>query len=128
MARQECAGLGLRFHLERWVHLSFYQRNILRKPGPLSTHPDKRVANTKKRGGYDVDWSYRLVDFGRSAYVDKMTTDYVQAESQYQEHKNVLSWAAGKKGLDRKILKLKFPWLNVGSSRNCQFLCKQYRI
>jgi len=82
------------------VHGSFYQRNILRKPGPLSIHPDKRVDNTRKRGGYGVDWSYRLVDFGRSAYIDGVKADYYQTKSQYKEHMNVRSWAAGDKELE----------------------------
>ena len=82
------------------MHGSFYQRNILRKPGPLSAHPDERNDNTRKRGGYGVDWSYRVVDFGRSVCVDNVPKANYVYELQYKEHMNVRSWAAGDKELE----------------------------
>ena len=82
------------------MHGSFYRRNILRKPGPLVIHPDKRVENTRKRGGYGIDWSFRLIDFGRSGYIENVKADYVLVYSQYKEHENVRSWAAGHKSLE----------------------------
>ena len=90
--RQECAGLGLKLHEEVWMHGSFYRRNILRKPGPLSAHPDERVDNTRKRGGYGVDWSFRLIDFGRSAYVGGATGI---VEPLDMEHQKVRYWGLG---------------------------------
>ncbi|KAF9522841.1 hypothetical protein CPB83DRAFT_776443 [Crepidotus variabilis] len=67
--KNECAALCFRLNHAAWVHNSVYQRNILRKPGPLSASPSVRIENKKKRGGYGVDWSFRLIDFGRTEYV-----------------------------------------------------------
>jgi len=80
-----------------WVHRSFYQRNILRKPGPLSAPPEKREENKKKRGKYGVDWSFRLIDFGRSQYVGGGPERSVASLD--REHQDVQGWYRGYKEL-----------------------------
>ena len=57
--KQECAALLYRLHEAGWSHGSFYERNILVQPGPLSEWPLIRCALGVK--------SFRLIDFGRSA-------------------------------------------------------------
>ena len=57
--KQECAALLYRLHETGWSHGSFYERNILMQPGPLSKWPLYRLAGDVK--------SFRLIDFGRSA-------------------------------------------------------------
>ncbi|PPQ68571.1 hypothetical protein CVT24_005583 [Panaeolus cyanescens] len=49
-----------------WMHHSIYQRNIVRKPGPIHASPEERLANSKKYGGKGDDWNFRIIDFGRS--------------------------------------------------------------
>jgi Lipopolysaccharide kinase (Kdo/WaaP) family len=56
--QQECAALLYRMHEAGWAHGSFYERNILVQPGPLSEWPLIRSASGVK--------SFRLIDFGRS--------------------------------------------------------------
>ena len=91
--RQECVSLALRLHEAEWVHGSFFQRNILRKPGPLNAHPEERKENQKKRGGYGVDWSFRFIDFGRSEYVGGEPDGIVLSLD--GEHQEVRSWLGG---------------------------------
>ncbi|KDR77175.1 hypothetical protein GALMADRAFT_95874 [Galerina marginata CBS 339.88] len=64
--REECASLAYRLHLAGWLHNSLAWRNIVRQPGPLSMDPELRQANASQRGGFGKDWSFRLIDFGRS--------------------------------------------------------------
>ncbi|KAF9565508.1 hypothetical protein CPC08DRAFT_683586 [Agrocybe pediades] len=64
--RNECASLIYRFHEEGWWHGSVAQRNIVKQPGPLSAWPLERHFNARERGGLGKDWSFRLIDFGRS--------------------------------------------------------------
>jgi len=63
---EQSASLVYRFHEEGWIHGSVAQRNILRQPGPLSSFPAIRAINAEKRGGLEEEWSFRLIDFGRS--------------------------------------------------------------
>ena len=70
IARQECASLLYRLHEAGWTHGSAYERNILKQPGPLNVSPNQRLGNSTERGGYGVQWSFRLIDFGRSKYVE----------------------------------------------------------
>jgi len=80
-----------------WFHGSFYQRNILRKPGPLSAPPEERKDNKKKRGTYGVNWSFRLIDFGRSEYVGDEQEEI--NPSLDREHHAVKTWYSGFKEL-----------------------------
>ncbi|RPD61823.1 hypothetical protein L226DRAFT_506637 [Lentinus tigrinus ALCF2SS1-7] len=54
--RTECFSLILRLHHMDIVQGSFYVRNIMCQPGPLSVPPEKR--------SYDTP-SFRIIDFGR---------------------------------------------------------------
>jgi len=63
--KQECASLLYRLHEAGWNHGSFYERNILTQPGPLSEWPLIRSASGVK--------SFRLIDFGRSVECDSVT-------------------------------------------------------
>jgi hypothetical protein len=56
-------------HEAEWTQGSVYERNILRQPGPITAFPAERELNKTKRGGYGENWSYRMIDFGRAAYV-----------------------------------------------------------
>ncbi|KAF8955672.1 hypothetical protein BDZ97DRAFT_1856164 [Flammula alnicola] len=62
----ECASLIYRFHEAGWLHGSIARRNIVRQPGPLSAWPMQRISNMLSHGGLGKNWSYRLIDFGRS--------------------------------------------------------------
>lgn len=66
--RNECLSLGFRMNAAGWVHNSFYERNIVKQPGPLNKSPTLRRMNEKYRNGYGVDWSFRVVDFGRTRH------------------------------------------------------------
>ncbi|KAI0357717.1 hypothetical protein OH77DRAFT_1398151 [Trametes cingulata] len=54
--RTECFSLILRLHYLEIVQGSFYVRNIMIQPGPLTAPPEKR--------SYDTP-SFRIIDFGR---------------------------------------------------------------
>ncbi|KDR72254.1 hypothetical protein GALMADRAFT_74168 [Galerina marginata CBS 339.88] len=62
----ECGSLVHRFAEEEWVHGSIAKRNILKQPGPLSAWPIQRTMNAMRREGLGEQWSFRLIDFGRS--------------------------------------------------------------
>ncbi|KAF9483226.1 hypothetical protein BDN70DRAFT_852095 [Pholiota conissans] len=64
--KNECAALIHRFHEAGWLHNSVAKRNIVRQSGPLSSWPLERMINAGKRDGLGENWSYRLIDFGRS--------------------------------------------------------------
>ncbi|THH09022.1 hypothetical protein EW146_g8805 [Bondarzewia mesenterica] len=52
-----CYSLLRRLHLNDYVHHSFYQRNLLVQPGPLTVPPAQRSLRNP---------SYRVIDFGRT--------------------------------------------------------------
>jgi len=97
LTRHECVALALRLHEAKWFHGSFYRRNILRKPGPLSAHPKEREANEKKRDKYGVDWSFRLIDFGRSDITIPFGSSPMYRLD--RERREVLSWYKGNREL-----------------------------
>ena len=53
-----CGSLLHRFHNASWIHDSFYERNILMQPGPLTVFPTIRKFSKTN--------VFRLIDFGRS--------------------------------------------------------------
>ncbi|KAJ6629867.1 hypothetical protein B0H10DRAFT_1629162, partial [Mycena sp. CBHHK59/15] len=55
-ARSECYSLALRLHYAQITQNSFYVRNVLRQPGPLTVAPALRSLDTP---------SFRIIDFGR---------------------------------------------------------------
>lgn len=55
--RSECYSLLLRLHAAGFVQNSFYTRNILVQPGPLTVPPAERDARSP---------SFRIIDFGRA--------------------------------------------------------------
>ncbi|KAJ6589323.1 hypothetical protein B0H19DRAFT_235705 [Mycena capillaripes] len=57
--RSECYSLALRLHYAEFTQNSFYVRNILRQPGPLTVAPSERSNRTP---------SFRIIDFGRGEY------------------------------------------------------------
>jgi hypothetical protein len=67
-------------HSGGWYHGSFWQRNILKKAGPLNASLIEREKNKGKRGGYGVDWSFRLIDFGRSRPVSENVPSWMKVE------------------------------------------------
>ncbi|KAJ7627518.1 hypothetical protein DFH06DRAFT_1304513 [Mycena polygramma] len=67
--RHICFTFLHRLHSEGFLQKSFYARNILVQPGPLTNPPDQRSLETP---------SFRLVDFGRARRVDDLTSDAVR--------------------------------------------------
>ncbi|KAJ7641270.1 hypothetical protein FB45DRAFT_738095 [Roridomyces roridus] len=57
--RSECFSLALRLPHAEFTQNSFYVRNILRQPGPLSVPPAERSDRTP---------SFRIIDFGRGEH------------------------------------------------------------
>ncbi|KAJ7659336.1 hypothetical protein DFH06DRAFT_989830 [Mycena polygramma] len=57
--RSECYSLALRLHYAEFTQNSFYVRNILRQPGPLTVAPSARSDSTP---------SFRIIDFGRGEH------------------------------------------------------------
>lgn len=66
ITRHECAGLAHRFKHAGWNHDSIAPRNFLYQPGPLWKHPSERGVPFGE-DGYDSAYSFRVIDFGRSA-------------------------------------------------------------
>jgi len=64
-----------------WFHGSIWERNILKQPGPLSESVFWKRMNKKRRGGYGVDWSFRLIDFGRTRHFDDLRRQYPESEA-----------------------------------------------
>ncbi|KAJ7320719.1 hypothetical protein DFH08DRAFT_641833, partial [Mycena albidolilacea] len=58
--RSECYSLALRLHYAEFTQNSFYVRNILRQPGPLTVAPSERSDKTP---------SFRIIDFGRGEHL-----------------------------------------------------------
>ncbi|KAF7334500.1 hypothetical protein MVEN_02279500 [Mycena venus] len=57
--RSECFSLALRLHCAEFTQNSFYVRNILRQPGPLTVAPPARSDKTP---------SFRIIDHGRGRH------------------------------------------------------------
>ncbi|KAJ7215872.1 hypothetical protein GGX14DRAFT_359384 [Mycena pura] len=65
--RSECYSLALRLHHAEFTQNSFYVRNILRQPGPLTVAPSARSDSTP---------SFRIIDFGRGEHLpEKMVLE-----------------------------------------------------
>ncbi|EEB90956.1 hypothetical protein MPER_10768, partial [Moniliophthora perniciosa FA553] len=64
--RRECAALLFRFHHHRWTHGSFFPRNIVMRRGDHADYPMERS---------DKDKRFRLIDFGRSWYLDDLAAN-----------------------------------------------------
>ena len=67
--------LFYRLHKAGYYHGSAYRRNIVRQPGLLKNHPvmrhsrEKGSESTKFSIGCErSQWSYRLIDFGRTRH------------------------------------------------------------
>jgi hypothetical protein len=76
------------------MHGSVYERNILKQSGSLDASPNQRLANSLGRGVYGVDWSFRLIDFGRSEYVAGKEDMKERIEF---DSKRVVKWLRGDK-------------------------------
>ena len=80
-----------------WLHGSIWERNILKQPGPLNESRVRRNMNMRRRNGYGADWSFRLIDFGRSRHFE----DLIDAESYRRlpdETKKLICWWQSKSG------------------------------
>ncbi|KAJ7075256.1 hypothetical protein B0H15DRAFT_792105 [Mycena belliarum] len=58
-ARSECYSMALRLHYAEFTQGSFYVRNFLMQPGPLTVAPSARSTETP---------SFRIIDFGRGEH------------------------------------------------------------
>jgi len=78
--RRKCWCILQRLHLAGFAQGSFYERNILVQPGPLSLPPSQRSGNSP---------SYRIIDFGRGgAEGDAITGDLDNARARDQEYRD----------------------------------------
>ena len=78
-----------------WHHGSIWERNILKQPGPLNESPFWKRMNKKRRNGYGVDWSFRLIDFGRTRHVDYLRDRYSESGAQriiLDEMEKIIGW------------------------------------
>ncbi|KAF8894951.1 hypothetical protein CPB84DRAFT_1710693 [Gymnopilus junonius] len=92
--KSESASLAYRFHEEGWVHGSLARRNILRQPGPLSAWPIERMVNMSMRGGIGEDWSFRLIDFGRSYKLREEDLGH-PSKALIEEGSTITAWVQG---------------------------------
>ncbi|CAA7265710.1 unnamed protein product [Cyclocybe aegerita] len=92
--KQECVSMVLRFHDAGYIHGSVARRNILRVPGPLAASASERVTNADNTGDHGVNWSYRLIDFGRSYNAETKSAEEVRREV-VTEDMEVTNWLWG---------------------------------
>ncbi|KAI0797291.1 hypothetical protein BC629DRAFT_1502772 [Irpex lacteus] len=77
--RSECYSMMVRLHYAGFVQNSFFVRNILVQPGPLTAPPEKRSKKTP---------SFRLIDFGRAVAYKR----FVEGLAGDQLKNKVVSW------------------------------------
>lgn len=63
-SRTDCYALLMRLHFAEYLHGSFFERNIVVQPGPLTKPPYARSMETP---------SFRLIDFGRTITYEDFT-------------------------------------------------------
>ncbi|OCH85291.1 hypothetical protein OBBRIDRAFT_763141 [Obba rivulosa] len=68
--RSECYSLLCRLHNANFIQNSFYTRNILVQPGPLTRPPAERSRRTP---------SFRIIDFGRGEFQDDVELERLPA-------------------------------------------------
>ncbi|KAF9049066.1 hypothetical protein BJ165DRAFT_1464210 [Panaeolus papilionaceus] len=93
--REQAISLFNRFHHAGWCHLSLYQRNIVMKPGPINVTHQERLNNSKQRGGLGEEWTFRLIDYGRSCvYNNENHPSYERhgKENMVQEAQTLWRW------------------------------------
>lgn len=76
-----------RFNHAGWTHGSIAQRNILVQRGPLTVAPFYRALqalNALENGG-ELEHSFRLIDFGRSAPMDERGAGRMRERSDVKE-------------------------------------------
>jgi hypothetical protein len=98
----ECCGLAITVPFGRGI----FSSNL----GLCTKHRIWRSMNKKRRGGYGVDWSFRLIDFGRS----RPSEDLLSASSYRQisdEWEKLMRWwdVVGDVGISF----VRFPWETV---------------
>ncbi|KAK7017626.1 hypothetical protein R3P38DRAFT_3559692 [Favolaschia claudopus] len=81
--RSECYSLALRLHHAEFTQNSFYVRNILRQPGPLTAPPSERSDKTP---------SFRIIDHGRGEHWQHKLEDL--------NEKNAKKWLQVQKARD----------------------------
>ncbi|KAK7018420.1 hypothetical protein R3P38DRAFT_2539238 [Favolaschia claudopus] len=81
--RSECYSLALRLHHAEFTQNSFYVRNILRQPGPLTLPPSERSDKTP---------SFRIIDHGRGEHWQHKLEDL--------NEKNAKKWLQVQKARD----------------------------
>lgn len=72
--RQECATILYRMHRAGWTHGSFFARNIVYQPGPLTQWPTFRGLEPIQPR------SFRLIDFGRSGEIKERDSRQLRDE------------------------------------------------
>ncbi|KAJ6472290.1 hypothetical protein C8R47DRAFT_987866 [Mycena vitilis] len=83
--RSECYSLALRLHYAEFTQNSFYVRNILRQPGPLTVAPSARSDSTP---------SFRIIDFGRGEHWQRIEAEEaaVQTDKKHLEQARKSYW------------------------------------
>ena len=74
--RSECYSLLFRLHYERFRQGSFYDRNVLVQPGPLTAPPEQRSKKTP---------SFRIIDFGRGERWDYSKLNLEQKKRKWEK-------------------------------------------
>ncbi|KAI0634600.1 hypothetical protein C8Q77DRAFT_1056782 [Trametes polyzona] len=76
--RTECFSLILRLHYLEIVQGSFYVRNVMIQPGPLTVRPSERTFDTP---------SFRIIDFGRGESWDSLLEEMRQSRYAWDRQK-----------------------------------------
>ncbi|KAJ3743257.1 hypothetical protein DFH05DRAFT_1304020 [Lentinula detonsa] len=76
--RNECFTILLRLHHANFIHKSFYVRNFLKQPGPLTKPPQERSISSP---------SFRLIDFGRTRIWRDEMEEALSIEREDQKNK-----------------------------------------
>lgn len=77
-----------------WYHGSFFERNIVIQAGPLHEPPSTRKKNQRARDGYGINWSFRVIDFGRSRHMDdpQGTSSRTSRNAMLTERNEIKNW------------------------------------
>ncbi|KAI0791425.1 hypothetical protein C8Q75DRAFT_715555 [Abortiporus biennis] len=94
--RAQCFSLLARLHLDEYYHGSFYERNIVKQPGPLTVPPSERSLDTP---------SFRVIDFGRTEhYRTRLEREQRQRGfTAYNEEKKGRVWDRFERDLKREM-------------------------
>ncbi|TFY56896.1 hypothetical protein EVG20_g8752 [Dentipellis fragilis] len=91
--RTEIFSLALRLHVDGFVQNSFFTRNILMQPGPLTLPPNRRTLDHP---------SFRVIDFGRAEMWDELHNGVLDSHIRQLERERVAKKAKEAKESEEK--------------------------